>query len=70
MQTARSKQTIEKVLDEDMPLAERIRTLFLGKAVGFFSEHTWALIVFAAVPIGIWLIQKVKNQKSYINQFT
>ena len=33
---------------------------FLGKAVGFVAEHTWALIVFAAGLIGVWLIQRIK----------
>ena len=32
---------------------------FLGKAVGFVAEHTWALTVFVAGLIGIWLTQKV-----------
>ena len=35
---------------------------FLGKAVGFIAEHTWALIVFAAGLIGIWLMQKVQRK--------
>ena len=30
---------------------------FLGKAVGFAAEHTWALIVF----VGAWLMQRVKK---------
>ena len=34
---------------------------FLGKAVGFVAEHTWALIVFVAGLIGVWLIQRVKK---------
>ena len=34
---------------------------FLGKAVGFVAEHTWALIVFAAGLIGVWLMQRVKK---------
>ena len=34
---------------------------FLGKAVGFFAEHTWALIVFVAGLIGVWLMQKVEK---------
>ena len=34
---------------------------FLGKVVGFVAEHTWALIVFVAGPIGVWLIQRVKK---------
>ena len=32
---------------------------FLGKAVGFTAEYTWALIVFVAGLIGTWLMQKV-----------
>ena len=32
---------------------------FLGKAVGFVAEHTWALIVFVAGFIGVWLMQRV-----------
>ena len=31
---------------------------FLGKAVGFAAEHTWALIVFVAGLVGWWLVQK------------
>ena len=34
---------------------------FLGKAVGFVVKHTWALIVFAAGIIGVWLMQRVKK---------
>ena len=34
---------------------------FLGKAVGFVAEHTWALIVFIAGLIAVWLIQKLKK---------
>ena len=29
---------------------------FLGKAVGFVGEHKWALIVFVAGLIGVWLM--------------
>ena len=32
---------------------------FLGKAVGVVAEHTWALIVFVAGFIGVWLMQRV-----------
>ena len=32
---------------------------FLDKVVGFVAEHTWALIVFAAGLIGVWLIQSL-----------
>ena len=34
---------------------------FLSKAVGFVAEHTWALIVIVAGPIGVWLMQRIKN---------
>ena len=34
---------------------------FLGKAIGFVAEHTWALIVFVAGLIGAWSMQKVKK---------
>ena len=34
---------------------------FLGKAVGFVVEHTWALIVFVLGLIGWWLMQSVKK---------
>ena len=34
---------------------------FLGKAVRFVAEHTWALIVFVAGLIGWQLMQKVKK---------
>ena len=34
---------------------------FLKNAVGFVVEHTWALFVFLAGLIGVWLMQKVKK---------
>ena len=34
---------------------------FLGKAIGFVAEHTWALIVFVAGLVGWWFMQKVKK---------
>ena len=34
---------------------------FLGKAVGFVAEHTWALIVFTAGLARWSLMQKVKK---------
>ena len=34
---------------------------FLGKNVGLVAEHTWALIVFVAGLIAVWLMQKVKK---------
>ena len=35
---------------------------FLGKTVGFVAEHTWALIVFVAGLIGVWLMLKVSKK--------
>ena len=36
---------------------------FFQKTVGFVAEHTWALIVFVAGLIGVWLMQRVwRNQ--------
>ena len=34
---------------------------FSGKAVGFIAEHTWALIVFVAGLVGVWLMQMVSR---------
>ena len=34
---------------------------FLGKTVGFVSEHIWTLIVFVAGLIGVWSMQRVKK---------
>ena len=34
---------------------------FLGKALGFVAEHTWALTIFVGGLIGWWLMQKVKK---------
>ena len=35
---------------------------FLGKIVGFVAENAWALIVFVAGLVGVWLTQKVKRR--------
>ena len=37
---------------------------FLGKAIVFVAEHTWALIVFAAGLIGASLIQRVSKKQA------
>ena len=37
---------------------------FLGKVIGFVAEHTWALTVFGAGIIGVWLMQKLKRVRS------
>ena len=36
--------------------------IFLSKAVRFVAEHTWALIVFAARLIYVWLMQRVSRK--------
>ena len=36
----------------------------LGKAMGFVAEHTWALIVFVAGLIGVWLMQRVSKKQA------
>ena len=35
---------------------------FHGNAVGFVAEHAWALIVFVAGLIGVWLMQRVQRK--------
>ena len=35
---------------------------FLGKTAGFVAEHIWALIVFIAGLIGVWLMQRVQRR--------
>ena len=35
---------------------------FLGKAAEFVAEHTWALIVFVAGLVSVWLMQKVQRR--------
>ena len=37
---------------------------FLGKAVEFIAEHTWALIAFFAGLIGVWLMQMVSRKQA------
>ena len=37
---------------------------FLGKARGFVTEHTWALINFFAGLIGVWLMQRVSKKQA------
>ena len=34
---------------------------FLGKLFRFVAEHSWALIVFVAALVGVWLLQNIKN---------
>ena len=56
-QVARIRQTIEKVLDKDASLAERIRTLFKEQGITIFSiltafSMTIATVVFAITGTG------------------
>ena len=37
---------------------------FLEKTVGFSAEHTWALIVFVAGRICVWLMQRYRGSKA------
>ena len=58
------KRLAEKVVEELPAIVGSVAGAilsFLGKAVGFVAEHTWALIVFVAGLVGVWLIQKVKK---------
>ena len=54
---AKYRRTLKKWLDR---LADALKRL-AGKVVGFVAEHTWALIVFAAGLIGVWLMQRVQG---------
>ena len=51
---------------EAMPAIVRIVVVavlsFLGKSVGFVPENTWALIVFVAGRINVWLMQRVSRK--------
>ena len=58
------KRLAEKVVEELPAIVGSVVGAilsFLGKAVRFVAEHTWALIVFVAGLVGVWLIQKVKK---------
>ena len=48
---------------EELPAGSTVGAIlgFLGKAVGFVAEHTWALTIFVAGLVGVWLMQKVKK---------
>ena len=52
-QVARIKQTIEKVLDEDMVLAERIRTLFREQGISILSILTPFFMTIATIVLAI-----------------
>ena len=52
-QVARIKQTIEKVLDKDASLAERIRTLFKEQGITIFSILTAFSMTIATVVLAI-----------------
>ena len=52
-QVARIRQTIEKVLDKDASLAERIRTLFKEQGITIFSILTAFSMTIATVVLAI-----------------
>ena len=52
-QVARIKQTIEKVLDQDTSLAERIRTLFLEQGTTTFSILTAFSMTISTIVLAI-----------------
>ena len=60
-QVSRCTQKTVKVLPAIVGSVVGAILSFLGKAVGFVTEDTWALIVFAAGLIGVWLMQRVKK---------
>ena len=37
---------------------------FHSKTVGFVAENKWALIVFVAGPIGVWLMQEITSKQA------
>ena len=52
-QVARIRQILEKVLEEDTSLAERIRTLFKEKSITIFSILTTLSMTFSAIAVAI-----------------
>ena len=52
-QTARIKQTIEKVLDQNTSLAERIRTLFREQSITIFSILTAFSMTISTIVLAI-----------------
>ena len=56
-----SKDLQEKLLPAIVGSVAGAILSLLGKTVGFVPEQTWALIVFAAGPIGVWLMRRVKK---------
>ena len=53
IQVARIKQTIEKVLDQNTSLAERIRTLFREQGITIFSILTALSITISTIVLAI-----------------
>ena len=53
MQVARVMQTIAKVLDQDTPLAERIRTLFGEQGITIFSILTALSMTISTIVLAI-----------------
>ena len=52
-QVARIKQTLEKVLDQNISLAERIRTHFCEQGITIFSKLTAFSITFSTIVLAI-----------------
>ena len=52
-QVARTKQTLEKVLDKDTSLAERIRTLFREQGITIFSILTVLSMTISTIVLAI-----------------
>ena len=53
MQVARIKQTLEKVLDKDISLAERICTLFRDQGITVFSILTALSMTISTIVLAI-----------------
>ena len=52
-QVSRIKQTIEKILDKEAPLLERIRTLFKERGITIFSTLTTFSMTIATIVLTI-----------------
>ena len=62
-QVARIRQTLEKVLDQDTPLAERIRTLFREQAITIFSILTAFSMTTSTIVLAITCFSRVGREK-------
>ena len=56
VQVARIKQTIEKVLDKNTSLAERIRTLFCEQDITIYSILTALLMTILTIVLAITIV--------------